>query len=96
MALGYHIQLVGNHLRNVLWNIDNQGVVGHEAGVESGFLVVEEEFVDTTQVVTDNANGVLHICSRYKGILYGDISHTDIMYGRNTVGHFVFVGLVFA
>ena len=108
LRLGNHVDLISHHDGHVLRHIDDERIVGHETGVEHSLAVVEIEFIDTAQVATDERQralgrslqhqfsvGIMHV----RGIvvvLYLCREAADIVDRGCTVGHFVFVRLVFA
>ena len=108
LRLGNHIDFISHHDGHILRHIDNERIVSHVTGVEHCLAVVEIDFVDTAQIASDERQralgrslnhqfsvGIMHV----RGIvvvLYLCREAADIVDRGCTVGHFVFVRLVFA
>ena len=60
-VLVVHENLVVNNIRDITRNGNNQGVVSNQTRNQLGFLVVEIHLDDAAQVVTNDADTVVHI-----------------------------------
>ena len=96
LGCGYHIYLVGYESRDVLRNRENEGVVGHEAGVEDSLLVVEPYLVYASEVVAHEAELGLHICLRKERVCRVDVNRAYVVEHRHAVGESECIRLVFA
>ncbi len=68
LARSHHVNLVRHHIRNVLRNTHDEGVVCHEACVQDGFLVIEQQLLYAAEILADKAYLALHIGFRQKRV----------------------------
>ena len=91
-----HEDFVVHHVGDLSGNGYNHGVVSHQTRNELGFLVVEEHLCDTAQVLSHDADAVVHVSAGQDGVGTLNIHGTYVADGWRSLADLIFVRLVLA